>query len=412
MKVKSIQGRLLAAPLILASSMAWHAQVGAQEGHTWVGGVGDILAESCMNCHRANTVAPMAFTSYEEAHLWAPLIKAVVVEGVMPPWHADPEKSAKFGNDRRLSKEQVEAVVAWADAGAPRGEGEWLAPDLPQSEWLLEAELGPPDFIWRFDEPFEVPAVGADVYTDVVVRTTHDRDIWVQAAEVRGNANVVHHSSARVIRPDGSPDPSGRLAAYTPGKQYDRFPAGSGKLIPAGSEILFGMHYNAAGRIEYDQHAVAVWLVDEGPVEYQIYSRAAADPALSIPPHEPNYRSEAEYVFERDAEITLMKPHMHWRGKDMLYRVVFPDGTKKDLLFVPQYDMNWQISYELAEPLPVPAGSRLEVVAHFDNSAANPWNPDPTLRVVWGEDSRDEMMEGWFDYRVRLDEPAMFTHKE
>jgi len=410
-RFKNIRGGLWAAPLVAGSlMMAWQAQAEAQE-YTWVDHAAPILEESCMNCHRDGTVAPMSFMSYEEARPWAPLIKAVVLEGVMPPWHADPERSAKFGNDRRLSESDIEVIVGWVDAGAPRGEGQWSAPDMPDSQWLLEVEFGPPDFIWEFDEPFEVPAEGADVYTDVVVKTTHDQPIWVRAAEVRGNANVVHHSGVQVIRPDGSRDPSGRLAAYTPGKQYDRFPPGSGKLIPVGSELVFGMHYNPMGQVAYDTHAVAVWLVEEGPVEYQVYSRAAADGSLSIPPHDPAYRSEAEYVFDRDSEITLMKPHMHWRGKDMLYRVVHHDGEIQELLYVPSYDMNWQISYELEEPLAVKAGSKLEVIAHFDNSAGNPWNPDPSVRVVWGQDSRDEMMEGWFDYRVRLDEPVYVTRE-
>jgi hypothetical protein len=412
MRIKSISGRLWATPLVVvATSMVWQAEARAQE-ITWVDHVGPILAESCMNCHRAGTVAPMAFTSFEEARMWAPLIKLVIQEGVMPPWHADPANSVAFGNDRTLSKAQIETISKWADAGAPRGEGQWDAPAFPESEWLLEAELGPPDFIWRFAEPFVVPATGADVYTDVIVPTTHSKDIWVQAAEVRGNANVVHHSGVNVIQPDGNRDPSGRLAAYTPGKQYDRFPRGSGKLIPAGSDLVFGMHYNTMGQVAYDSHAVAVWLVKDGPVEYRVNSSVAADGALSIPPHEANYRSEAQFLFETDSEITLVKPHMHWRGKDMMYRVVYPDGEVKTILTVPQYDMNWQISYELEKPLSVPAGSRLEVVAHFDNSAGNPWNPDPSLRVVWGQDSRDEMMEGWFDYRVKLDEPVDVSHQK
>jgi hypothetical protein len=138
-----------------------------------------------------------------------------------------------------------------------------------------------------------------------------------------------------------------------------------------------------------------------------VYSSVVADPGLDIPPYEDNYESRGEFVFERDAEITLMKPHMHYRGKDMRYELVYPDGRRETILSVPEYDMNWQISYELAQPIRVPAGTRLQVIAHFDNSEDNPWNPDPSVRVIWGPDSRDEMMEGWFDYRIRLEEPVV-----
>ena len=184
------------------------------------------------------------------------------------------------------------------------------------------------------------------------------------------------------------------------------FPEGSGKLIRAGSQLRHGLHYHPSNQVETDRSRVAVWLVDN-PISHTIHSSVVADPALQIPPHESNYESRGEFIFDVDAEITLMKPHMHYRGKDMTYRAIYPDGTEEILLHVPKYDMYWQISYELAEPIPVPKGTKLEVIAHFDNSTSNPWNPDPTVQVIWGADSRDEMMEGWFDYRVKLDEPIV-----
>lgn len=371
---------------------------------TWTGEVGPLLARSCMNCHRPSQVAPMSLLTYEEARDWAPLIKIMVEERIMPPWHADP-RHGDFGNDRRLSDQEIATIARWVDAGAPRGEGEFTPPEFADG-WLFAGVAGPPDYVFEFDVPFQIPATGPDVYADVEVQTTHQEDIWVQAVEVRGNSRVVHHSGVNVIRPDGSRDPTGRLAAYTPGKQWDRFPTGSAKLIPAGSKLVFGMHYNTTGAPETDRHRVGVWLARD-TINYTIYSTVAADGALKIPPYEPNYESRAEHIFQQDSEITLMKPHMHWRGKDMLYRVVHENGAVDTLLHVPRYDMNWQISYELAKPFPVKAGSKLEVISHFDNSAQNPWNPDPTVQVVWGQESRDEMMEGWFDYRVRRDEPVI-----
>lgn len=266
--------------------------------------------------------------------------------------------------------------------------------------------LGEPDYVFEMTEPFTVPAGGDDINVTIEVPTTHTEGIWVQAAEVRGNSRVMHHNVVSVILPDGSNEPTGRLAAATPGKQWDRFPDGAAKFIPAGSKLSFSLHYHPSNEEEDDVSRVAVWLV-RNPITHAVYSSVVNDPDLVIPPNEPNYESVGEFVFREDAEITLMKPHMHYRGKDMRYDLVYPDGRRETILSVPEYDMNWQISYELARPLPVPAGTRLQVIAHFDNSAENPWNPDPSVQVIWGSDSRDEMMEGWFDYRVALPEPVI-----
>lgn len=395
---------LLVGIVVIASSWLILAAPASGQAPTWTNEVGPLLAQKCMNCHRPSQVAPMSLLRYEDARRWAQSIRTVVQERIMPPWHADP-RYGHFGNDRSLTDEQIRTIVSWVDAGAPRGAGEFTPPEYAEG-WLFAGVAGPPDYVFEFPEPFTVPATGPDVYVDLELPIHLTEDIWVQAVEVRGNSRVVHHSSVYVVRPDGTRDPTGRLAAYTPGKQWDRFPAGSGKLIRAGSKLLFSMHYNTTGLEEEDRHRVGIWLARQ-PLQFQIYSTVAADVSLKIPPHEPNYESRGQFVFPRDAEITLMKPHMHWRGKDMLYRVVYPDNRVDTLLSVPKYDMGWQISYELAEPVPVPKGARMEVISHFDNSSDNPWNPDPSLMVIWGQDSRDEMMEGWFDYRVKMDEPVV-----
>ncbi len=375
-----------------------------QRAPTWTEDIGPLMAVKCMNCHRPGEVAPLSLLTYEEARPWADSIRLMVELGIMPPWHADP-RYGHFGNDRRLSDAQRQTILAWVDGGAPRGEGDFIPPEFPEG-WLLGGLLGPPDYVFEMDEEFEVPAGGADINIDIMAPTTHEEDIWVQAVEVRGNARVVHHNVVTVMRPDGTYDPSGRLASAVPGKQWDRFPEGAGKLIPAGSRLRHGLHYHPSNTVERDRSRVAVWLVDN-PISHTIHSSVVADSTLQIPPHEPNYTSRGEFIFDVDAELTLMKPHMHYRGKDMTYRAIYPDGTEEILLHVPNYDMYWQISYELAEPIPMPKGTKLEVVAHFDNSSSNPWNPDPTVQVIWGADSRDEMMEGWFDYRVKLEEPIV-----
>ena len=346
----------------------------------------------------------MSLLTYENVRPWARSIQRMTADRIMPPWHADPQYG-EFGNNRRMTQRQIDMIAEWVAAGAPHGPGTYTPPDFPEG-WLLGGVLGEPDYVFEMTEPFSVPAGADDINVNITVPTTHPEDIWVQAAEVRGNSRVMHHNVVSVTLPDGTPEPTGRLASATPGKQWDLFPDGAAKFIPAGSTMNFSLHYHPSNANEDDVSRVAVWLVRK-PITHAVYSSVVNDPDLVIPPNEPNYESTGEFLFRQDSEITLMKPHMHYRGKDMRYDLVYPDGRRETILSVPEYDMNWQISYELARPLPVPAGTRLQVVAHFDNSATNPWNPDPSVQVIWGSDSRDEMMEGWFDYRVALPEPVI-----
>lgn len=360
--------------------------------------VGPILAKHCMQCHRPGEVAPMSLLKYEEARPWARSIREAVQTRAMPPWHADPSYG-DFANENRLSDQQIQTIAAWVAAGAPKGEGNFEPPKFPTG-WQIQ-----PDYVFEMTEEFTVPADGPDINIDIEVPMNLDRDIWVVSAEVRGDPGIVHHNVVSVIDPSGERDKTGRLASYTPGKLYDRFPDGSGKLIRKGSKLSFGLHYHPNGEVRKDRSRIGLKLAS-APLTYQIHSRVVADPDLQIPPHDPNYLSTGEFVFPVDAEITLFKPHMHWRGKDMLYKLVYADGREEVLMSVPKFDMNWQISYEYAQPKPVPKGTKLQVIAHFDNSANNPWNPDPSVKVLWGSDSRDEMMEGWFDYRVKMSVPG------
>lgn len=389
---------------IAIASVALGAVHARAQAPTWTADIAPLMQDKCMNCHRPGEVAPMSLLTYNDARPWARSIQRMVEERIMPPWHADPDYGV-FGNNRRMTQRQIDMVTEWVEAGAPHGDGTWTPPDYPEG-WLMGGVLGEPDYVFEMTEPFTVPAGGDDINVTIEVPTTHTEGIWVQAAEVRGNSRVMHHNVVSVILPDGSNEPTGRLAAATPGKQWDRFPDGAAKFIPAGSKLSFSLHYHPSNEAEDDVSRVAVWLV-RNPITHAVYSSVVNDPDLVIPPNEPNYESVGEFVFREDAEITLMKPHMHYRGKDMRYDLIYPDGRRETILSVPQFDMNWQISYELARPLPVPAGTRLQVIAHFDNSASNPWNPDPSVQVIWGSDSRDEMMEGWFDYRVALPEPVI-----
>jgi len=361
---------------------------------TFVRDVAPILAKNCMSCHRPNEVAPMSLLTYEEVRPWAKSIREAVVSRAMPPWHADP-RYGRFANEKRLTEAEILVIARWAATGALRGEGTFTPPSFPEG-WQIQ-----PDLVFEMPEEFTVPADGPDINIDIEVPMNLTEDIWVTSAETRGNPRVVHHNVVYVIGPDGKRDPTGRLASYTPGKLYDLYGTDAGKFIRKGSKLIFSMHYHPNGEVYKDRSKIGLTLARR-PLRYQVYTRVIADPALEIPPHDPNYRSVGEWTFDVDGEITLFKPHMHWRGKDMLYKAIYPDGREEILLSVPKYDMNWQMTYEYETPKPMPKGTRLVVLAHFDNSTNNPWNPDPRVKVLWGSDSRDEMMEGWFDYRVRL----------
>ena len=380
------------------------AQTGKAEKKVTYADLQPLFRDKCMACHRPGEIAPMSLLTYEETRPWAKSIRKEVRRRAMPPWDAD-KKHGIFRNDISLTDEEIQKIVTWVDAGAERGNPADIAPPPTFLEgWQVSNVLGrQPDVVLYMQEEYTIPAGGEDINKDFEIPTNFTRDYWVIASEVRGNPRVVHHNTTTVRGPDGSRDRTGRLSSAVPGKLFDLFGPESAKLIRAGSTIVFGMHYHPYGREEKDRSKIGLWLARK-PFDYRVHSSVVADQALRIPPHNGNFYSGGEYVFEEDAEITAMKPHMHWRGKDMEYKVVFPDGREQILLSVPAYDFNWQINYELKEPVFVPKGSKMVVNAHFDNSETNPWNPDPEVEVMWGSDSRDEMMEGWFDFRRKLSE--------
>jgi hypothetical protein len=361
---------------------------------TFVNDIAPILAKHCMTCHRPGEVAPMSLLTYEETRPWAKSVREAVVSGAMPPWHADPRYGV-FENENRLTETEIALITQWVNSGSQRGEGTFTPPKFADG-WQI-----PPDLVFEMPEEYVVPADGPDINIELEVPMNLTEDIWVISAETRGNPRVVHHNVVSVIGPDGKRDSTGRLASYTPGKLYDKYGEDAGKFIRKGSKLLFSMHYHPNGEVIKDRSKIGLKLARK-PLKYQVHTKVIADPALAIPPNDPNYRSVGEWVFDVDAEITLFKPHMHWRGKDMLFKAIYPDGKEEILLSVPKFDMNWQMTYEYATPKAMAKGTKLVVIAHFDNSANNPWNPDPSVKVLWGMDSRDEMMEGWFDYRVKL----------
>jgi peroxiredoxin len=374
--------------------------------------VSRILQQHCQECHRPGQIGPMSLLTFEDAVAWSDTIREVVSEGRMPPWHADPGHG-KFSNDRRLSKEEKDTLLVWLDHGTPRGDDR----DLPPARrFPAEWTIGKPDLILKMPKEFAIPAKtpkGGIPYRYFTVDPGFKEDRWIQRAEARPGAPAVVHHIVVFIVPRGellNPEaPGAVLCGTAPGDMPLDLPAGLAKKVPAGARLIFQMHYTPNGTEYKDQSSVGLVFAKEPP-RHRLLTKPVYNPSFlarfdKIPAGAANYKVEAEHVFERDAHVLHFMPHMHLRGKDFLYEAIYPDGKKEVLLSVPRYDFNWQSVYRLARPIAMPKGTKLHCVAHFDNSAKNPNNPDPKQNIYWGDQTWEEMMIGWIDYYIDSEKP-------
>ena len=377
-----------------------------------------ILQERCQTCHRAGEVAPMPLRTYEEARPWASAIKEAVLLKRMPPWFADPHASKGFSNDRSLSKQEIETIVAWADGGAAEGDTEAKPEPV---EFVDGWNIGEPDVVFEMQKEFEVPAEGVVEYQYLVIPSGFREDKWVERAEIRaGNRAVLHHVIVFVRPPESTyigeakageffvpakydekkkekrNDKREFLIGFAPGTVPEELEPGQAKLIPAGSDFVLQLHYTPNGKAATDKSYFGLVFAKEPP-QKRVVTMAVSTDDFVIPAGAPNHRVDAQMKIKDDMTLTAMLPHMHLRGKAFEYRVVFPDGRKETLLRVPRYDFNWQLSYYLEEPVLLPKGARIECTAWYDNSANNPQNPDPANEVRYGDQSWEEMMFGFFD---------------
>ncbi len=368
--------------------------------------IAPILYKNCIGCHRPGEIAPMSLITYKEVRPWAKAIREKVATREMPPWHLD-SKYGKWENDRRLPQKEVDAVVAWIDGGAIEGN----AKDLPGPPKFASGwQIGEPDMVFQMPVEFTVPAEGAVPYQYFAVPTNFKEDRYIQALEARaGNLSVVHHI-VMMVRNPGEPTrqrgqtrnfniADGILGALSPGQTPFLAKPGQAKLIKAGSQLVFQMHYTPNGTETKDRSIVGL-IFAKGPIDKIVNSKAAFDVRFAIPPGAENYEVKAVYEFEDDSHIISLMPHMHLRGKDITYRAIYPDGRSEILLSVPRYNFNWQVYYYPVTPLAAPKGTRIEAVAHYDNSTKNLRNPDPAREVRFGEQTWDEMMNAFFDFTV------------
>lgn len=365
---------------------------------TYANQVSRILNNHCVSCHRDGEIAPFSLTDYDEVIGWAEMISEVTADQRMPPWHANPAHG-KFANDTSLTKTQVKQLADWVSTGAPFGDKK----DLPTSpEFDVNWKIGKPDVIVPMAKtPFMVPATGVIEYKYYVVDPGFTEDKWVQAAECKiGNREVVHHIIVGIQGDDkaihGQID-SEWITATAPGSPPLVLDDGFAKLIPAGSKLVFQMHYTPNGVAQSDLSSVAFKFTDVKNVKKTVGTREVINTRFRIPPGVDDYEVKANYSFRNDSMLLTLFPHMHVRGKSFRYTAIYPDGKSEILLDIPRYDFNWQNGYKFAEPKLMPAGTKIECVAHFDNSEGNFSNPDPTKTVRFGEQTWDEMMIGYFD---------------
>jgi hypothetical protein len=380
-----------------------------------------ILQEHCQTCHRVGEIAPFSLITYKESKPWASAIKKATQSKDMPPWFADP-RFGKWADDPSLMPEQIATLTKWADAGAPEGDPR-DAP--PAKNWSRGWNIPQPDVVVRMLKAVSIPAQGEVDYTYEIVPTGFATDRWIQMSQIRPSSpKYVHHAVVYIRPPDskwlrGAPvgvpftandltDPVQRrnahwtdtdmLLVYAPGSSPDKWADSMAKFVPAGSDLVFQMHYTTNGHAGTDQTAAGI-VFSKVPVKQRVLTLQLTNSSFLIPPHADNFRVDVQGTLPNDAILLNFFPHMHLRGKRFEYNIVHADRTVETLLRV-HYDFHWQLSYRLAEPRFLKAGTKLQAVAWFDNSDKNPHNPDPDAMVKWGDQTRDEMMVGFFDVAV------------
>ena len=368
-----------------------------------------IIQNNCLECHHAGGVGPFSLALYEDVRAHAGMIRKQVTRGAMPPWFAgptEPADSSHWRNDRTLAPADKADFLGWLAGEKVLGDpAEAPLPLSFDSGWLI----GPPDTVLQFARPVDIKADGVMPYQTIRIATTFGEDRWVQAYEIRPTAReVVHHVIVRVHpagerdagkNREGANERDGFFAAYVPGNNHVRFPPGFAKKLPAGATISFQMHYTPNGKATTDQTRFGL-IFSPTPPAHIIQVAGLANPRLRIPAGEGNHLESTSITLPSEITVLSFAPHMHVRGKAARYEAIFANGNRQRLLDVPAYDFNWQIQYQLNEPITLPRGTQLVYTAWYDNSAGNPANPDPSKTVRWGPQTFEEMMLGYVEYYV------------
>lgn len=434
---------------MIANNIAEHASL------SYVNDIAPIIAENCAECHREGGIAPFAMDSSLAVQGWSPMIREVVLTKRMPPGQIDNKVGHKMKNEMNLSDEEMQKLVRWVDAGSPvdGDEDPLTALTWPDTKWTL----GEPDMIVKIPAT-TVPATGVVDYKDIVVDLDLDEERWVRGSEVApGAPEVLHHIITTVVPPGGGEDPQAlflkainslpeeraaairaemfaavaageqpnidkifrdnpeidvgtllggggpdqaSIAGYAPGNSVSLNPEGVGGRLVPGTKLSFQMHYTTSGKEQTDETEIGIYFYPEGYIPEERMGGGVGNAfTIAIPAGAKDHEMELVTYIKNDAEIHSLMPHMHFRGKRMKFTAVYPDGSEEVLLSVPAYSFNWQLAHELAEPLAVPGGTKIVATGAFDNSGQNPYNPDPTIEVNWGEQSWEEMFMGFYSWK-------------
>jgi hypothetical protein len=367
-----------------------------------------LVQQHCLECHRTGGVGPFELSTRDQLLANKGMIKKVVTDGTMPPWHAAEPKQGEprpFKNDRSLPEADKKALLAWFSEGSP--EGDVADAPLPR-KFNEDWNIGKPDLVVQIPKPIKIKATGFMDYEEIIVDSGLEEEKWVIAAEVQPtDRRVVHHVLVFSLPPKKPGDfdlpkrgeGQGYFAVYVPGNGHQILPEGFGRKLQKGARLKFQLHYTPNGTATTDQTKVAFRFAKEKPAN-ELRVLPIGNPKIEIPPGADNHPETAEYRLPINAVITAFSPHMHMRGKDCKYEIEDKDGTKKVLLDVPHYDFNWQLRYELIEPIRLERGTMARFHAHFDNSSSNPYNPDPKATVRWGQQTKDEMLLGYIEFYI------------
>jgi hypothetical protein len=391
---------------------------------TFTKDVAPILQKSCQVCHRPGSIAPMSLLTYEDARPWARSIKQKIVVREMPPWFIDKNVGIQhFSNDRSLTDDEIATIVKWVDAGAPQGN----PADMPAPRQFPDAEtwqIGKPDLIVTLPKDFVVAAKGPDQWPDILADPGLTEDRYVQGVQIipAKGFSVIHHIRTSIVEPTDVNRSSGRLDdtdgslevgeqgvflnEYAIGKQGDVFPEGSGRLIKAGTKINFQLHLHSSGTETPTNVALGLKFYPSGYVpRHVISSTTVSAPQVDIRPHTDNIRSDGYLMLKKAARLLSFQPHMHNRGKAECLEAIYPTG-KAEMLSCARFRFNWHINYvysDDAAPL-LPAGTVLHSIMWHDNTAKNPFNPDPDAQITYGQRTIDEMASAWLSWYYMSDE--------
>jgi hypothetical protein len=380
------------------------AKLSAKNTPDYAKDIAPIITKNCAVCHHEGGIGPFAMNSYMMVKGFAPMIREVLLTKRMPPMQVDPS-IGHFTNARYISNADLQTLVHWVDAGAPRGKSQDDPLTKVAGSKRTDWQLGEPDFVIKANT-HEIPATGVLDYINDVVNLKFDEDKWVRAVQfIPGDPAVLHHLLSYVTAPNETADGESSqvsvatrfLEGYAPGKSDAMtFPKDTGVYIPKGHNLQMQFHYTPNGRATKDETVVGLYFYDKPP-KYEYLNRSVAGP-FKIPPHARDYKVAGDYVFPEDVVVYGLRAHMHFRGHDMKFTADLPDGTKRELLSVPNYSYAWQPTYQLEQPVTLPAGTKVHVTGSFDNSKFNPANPDPDKELSFGLQSFDEMFIGYWSY--------------